>query len=86
MSKEVTVKVKLPKYNIRLKPCPFCGGKAELHWLGSPVIVCADKGCCRVAGSSGSVEKIYELIKRWNTRYDDSDDIRRLSCEDMLND
>ena len=52
-----------------LKPCPFCGGKAIFretifNWEYHNVY-CADCEC-----ELESKDK-YELIKRWNTRYDE---------------
>ena len=59
-----------------MKPCPFCGEKAELNWYGLSV----ELGChtirCRVAprvrwyieDSEDKREVEAEIIKLWNTR------------------
>lgn len=52
--------------SIELKPCPFCGGEAEL------VIDEPFKGFtfveCHECGSRGSISKERQAIKAWNTR------------------
>lgn len=61
-----------PKYHIRLKPCPFCGGPATIQpWHGGGpkkrLVCCAEDGSCHVRPqvSGGSAEV---AIKRWNRR------------------
>ena len=49
---------------IKLKPCPFCGGKAELQSaVGEYWVLCLT---CKV--SSDSISNDDTIIKRWNTR------------------
>ena len=67
--------------NIKLKPCPFCGGEAKLQTsmsislqrLSMAYVMCEE---CKVATDAvfeyESDDFIYEVIKRWN---------RRESCE-----
>lgn len=45
----------------KLKPCPFCGGKAKLY--GDPNIVCKTCGC--MTNTMISKEAV---IKTWNNR------------------
>jgi Lar family restriction alleviation protein len=51
-----------------LKPCPFCGGKAELDEsedeFGMHSILCSSCGTMMVFGS------IFEATTKWNTRTD----------------
>lgn len=54
-----------------LKPCPFCGSKAELHfnefYVESYEVICSKQSCaCSVAGFE---EK--NAVKLWNTRHDE---------------
>ena len=52
----------------KLKPCPFCGGKAyidgERHWW---VVVC-DACKCRLGENNAEFETKEEAIEAWNTR------------------
>ena len=69
-----------------LKPCPFCGGDAELsHVLASVgrnyfAVECADKRGCRVVVSSRAATEA-EAIAAWNTR-SESDGERVREAED----
>lgn len=51
---------------IELKPCPFCGGEAELvidePFRGFTFVECHE------CGARGSISKEREAIKAWNTR------------------
>ena len=54
----------------RLKPCPFCGGKAEITGInnGNPFIVWCDK-----CGLEFGIDKdyyLYQVIEAWNRRAD----------------
>lgn len=53
-----------------LKPCPFCGGKAEMLYGGADYYY----GKCTVCGVDGIKHKDFELaIEAWNRRsYDHS--------------
>lgn len=53
-----------------LKPCPFCGGKAEIHSDGAFWkfhVECANVKC---GGTTGTVptKTVASAIKAWNTR------------------
>lgn len=52
-----------PSNKIKLLPCPFCGGEAEIfgdkkHWIYCP-------NCC---SETKSFKTKKEAIERWNTR------------------
>lgn len=59
---------------IRLKPCPFCGGEARLYGNSKPigarmkhyqVAVCTNDDCgCRTS----PCETVEDAIYKWNTR------------------
>ena len=55
--------------NVKLKPCPFCGGEAHLTSYGvNPTtyeIECKGCGCYQHEHDSKQ-----NVIDRWNTRYD----------------
>ena len=40
----------------KLKPCPFCGGKASLHHEG--------RAYCKKCG----IENMFLLVEKWNSR------------------
>lgn len=54
----------------KLKPCPFCGGKALLDRKGnakvSMVIICEDCGCTLESGDVFGLTKTENLA--WNQR------------------
>lgn len=64
--------------NIKLKPCPFCGGKAKIvedEWYGSngrsiSYTVRCDNISCDMESSTGYVDDEERAIKKWNTRYE----------------
>jgi Lar family restriction alleviation protein len=63
---------------IELKPCPFCGGKAEIERLGdnrqSTIISCTECGCILENGEA------FRHGEAWNTRAADAT-IARLEAE-----
>lgn len=58
--------------NEELKPCPFCGGKAERITIGDdePNNAGGDVICCTRCQASSHVEfgRKENLVSRWNTR------------------
>jgi len=56
----------------KLKPCPFCGGKASLKhvdpYLTASYEIIISCNQCSIA-ITDDFEKEQELIKFWNTRY-----------------
>lgn len=53
---------------MKLKPCPFCGGDPVLHTDGVTAISCSK---CRIV-CSNSERGIGKLVGLWNTRQDTS--------------
>ena len=49
-----------------LKPCPFCGGKAEVRMFTSTLIFVQCKSC--LSGTSAFSSE-HEAVKVWNRRY-----------------
>lgn len=58
------------EYRVALKPCPFCGGKAELngHWVRDSVAIRCNfvEGGCGASGGFRPTK--LEAIKAWNRR------------------
>jgi len=58
---------------MKLKPCPFCGGEAEVERLGtkraSMIIVCSQCGCCLESGDVSGFADDKHL--QWNMRYEE---------------
>ena len=56
----------------KLKPCPFCGGKASLNDNSSCSYVCCEK--CGATGESFNMSKKYssdeKAAEAWNRRAD----------------
>lgn len=54
-----------------LKPCPFCGGKAQIMHMGYPHwIYCEDCGAKVHGRVAGEVEGVRASAKIWNSRID----------------
>ena len=53
-----------------LKPCPFCGGKANLHHFGTKTfeIECGNCGV-NFGNSWGGIKTKDECVILWNTRH-----------------
>lgn len=49
---------------MKIKPCPFCGGEAELNTMGA---MCKNKLCGAVVPGFGTTA-VLSTIKCWNTR------------------
>ena len=52
----------------RLKPCPFCGGKAKLEKMGYPHHVFCTSCYARVTGHGLAEEGEQDAIRHWNMR------------------
>lgn len=49
-----------------LKPCPFCGGEAEItKWHEGYFVECREQSC---GGTIGAYKTEEETIEAWNTR------------------
>lgn len=55
-----------------LKPCPFCGGKAELHTIKDfdGKIIAANVQCIVCGGSGGKFSSATNAVDVWNRRCD----------------
>jgi len=53
---------------IELKPCPFCGGKAEVHEFNGKCFMAYCSKCACEQGRNYTTEKA--AIKAWNKRYE----------------
>ena len=51
---------------IALKPCPFCGGEAEIQRLGSRK--CSTIYACQWCGATLETSEAFDHGKRWNQR------------------
>lgn len=66
---------------IKLKPCPFCGGKAKLSlFLCRDTIVCTECPACIVPPIIGAYSK-GELAAEWNGRAEQTEHGRWLKIE-----
>ena len=55
---------------IKLKPCPFCGSKAEIHSFLKKAISCTNDSCpCMPMTCSKLFETQEAAIKGWNRRH-----------------
>ena len=50
----------------KLKPCPFCGGEAEVRMFTATLSFVQCKSC--LAGTSGFLSE-HEAVNSWNRRY-----------------
>ena len=64
--------------NYDLKPCPFCGGTANLYTVIQPngdktyAVDCHNEGC-DVSPSTSLFDTEYEAVAVWNRRIDHAD-------------
>ena len=49
-----------------LKPCPFCGGEAELWWNG--IRQCHEVRCKQCSARGGYCDGMEDAIEAWNKR------------------
>ncbi len=54
---------------VKLKPCPFCGGEAILRQLGRTKLTCVVE-CQRCKATTGFTENPNFAVKAWNTRHE----------------
>lgn len=54
--------------NIKLRPCPFCGGKAYLHHNGKTYfVICGSRKKCKVRPQTISSD-LDTVVNAWNKR------------------
>ena len=69
---------------IKLLPCPFCGGKAEIGDCGSGTFKIQCENDC-IAGNNHFLRKdINVLVRAWNTRKPMERILKRLSSKEVL--
>ena len=60
-----------------LKPCPFCGGKAEIHeracYFGCAFKMYYAIECCDCLCEIGDLETETDVVIAWNRRESDDD-------------
>ena len=65
---------------IKLKPCPFCGGEAVIHVGGGVCVICKECGCSTTSLVDGNYQgkphggAIYRVVKKWNRRAGEQDE------------
>ena len=65
---------------IKLKPCPFCGGDAVIHVGEGVCVICKECGCRTITLVDGNLQgkpcggAIYRTIDKWNRRTDNETD------------
>ena len=65
---------------IKLLPCPFCGGKAVIHVVEGVCVICRECGCRTISLVDGISQgkpyggAIYRVIDKWNRRNDNETD------------
>jgi len=53
---------------VKLKPCPFCGGRAVLEKIGWPHLVSCIKCGARMISIKWEKDGEQEAVKKWNQR------------------
>ena len=66
-----------------LKPCPFCGGEAELHGFHDLYWVVE---CVRCYASANDCDTEQDAIEAWNTRVERTCRVTRASRKYVLSD
>ena len=65
---------------IKLKPCPFCGGEAVIHVGEGVCAICKECGCRTINLVDGNSHgkpcggAIHRVIDKWNRRADNETD------------
>ncbi len=68
---------------IKLKPCPFCGGQAVIHVGDGVCVICKECGCRTISLIDGNSQgkpcggAIYRVIEKWNRRAGEQDEVKR---------
>lgn len=60
--------------SVDLKPCPFCGERAEMNYAIEKALIECTNAKCTVRPSTWltvKTDKVSELVKAWNKREDD---------------
>ena len=66
---------------IKLKPGPFFGGEAVLHFCDGLCVICKYCGCRTISLVDGNLQgkpcggAIYRVIKKWNSRVGEENEI-----------
>ena len=53
---------------LKLKPCPFCGGEAKVEKLGGYAVVSCLKDDCNGNSDYLKYDSVKEAVEAWNTR------------------
>jgi Lar family restriction alleviation protein len=56
---------------VKLKPCPFCGGKAEMHEMASLTGATICRISCVKCECGTAIDSYRRAKKRWNQRTND---------------
>ena len=65
---------------IKLKPCPFCGGEAVIHVGDGVCVICKECECRTISLVDVNLQgkpcggAIYRVIEKWNRRADNETD------------
>ena len=65
---------------IKLLPCPFCGGEAVIHVSDGVCVICKECGCRTISRVDVNLQgkpcggAIYRVIETWNRRADNETD------------
>lgn len=66
---------KVIKWNSKLKPCPFCGGKAVVEKAGYPHHVFCIKCGAKTTGTGYAEEGELVAVEKWNRRVESNGSI-----------
>lgn len=68
---------------IKLKPCPLCGGEAVISVGKGVCVICRECGCRTISLIDGNSQgkscggAIYRVIDKWNRRAGEQDEVKR---------